>query len=137
MGEVLPSKAFIYIAQQPNAKTTGIQAWTDKIKKSSSHHGWWEFCRALFHDRSIATAKMSMITALGWVPRGFAAPFPTKYNFDEEEFQRIAELAKLQLDDANDDLEDARKEEAGEKDPDAMDDGSDDDVPTKHVKSKG
>ncbi len=51
---------------------------------------------------------MSMITATTWVPRGFAAPFPTKYSFDEEEFKRIAELAKLQLDDANDDLDDAR-----------------------------
>jgi periodic tryptophan protein 1 len=52
--------------------------------------------------------KMSMITATTWVPRGFAAPFPTKYTFDEEEFKRIAELAKLQLDDANEDLDDAR-----------------------------
>lgn len=75
---------------------------------------------------------MSMITALGWVPRGFAAPFPTKYNFDEEEFQRIAELAKLQLDDANEDLDDARKEEAG---PDAMVEGSDDEAPTKTIKT--
>ena len=75
---------------------------------------------------------MSMITALGWVPRGFAAPFPTKYNFDEEEFARIAELAKLQLDDANEDLEDARKEEAGS---DAMADGSDDEAPSKAIKS--
>jgi periodic tryptophan protein 1 len=51
---------------------------------------------------------MSMITAATWVPRGFAAPFPTKYTFDEEEFKRIAELAKLQLDDANEDLDEAR-----------------------------
>ena len=50
---------------------------------------------------------MSMITATVWVPRGIASPFPTKYNFDEEEFQRIAELAKIQLDDANDDLDEA------------------------------
>lgn len=79
---------------------------------------------------------MSMITALGWVPRGFAAPFPTKYNFDEEEFARIAELAKLQLDDANEDLEDARKEESGEKDVNAMDDESDDEKPSKTTNSK-
>ena len=51
---------------------------------------------------------MSMITAAQWVPRGVAAAFPTKYNFDESEFQRIAELAKLQLDDANEDLEEAQ-----------------------------
>ncbi|KAK1757620.1 WD40-repeat-containing domain protein [Echria macrotheca] len=55
---------------------------------------------------------MSMITSTTWVPRGFAAPFPTKYNFDEEEFERIASLAKLQLDDAKEDLEEAQDEEA-------------------------
>ena len=73
---------------------------------------------------------MSMITATTWVPRGFAAPFPTKYTFDEEEFQRIAELAKLQLDDANEDLEEARNEVDKPEKPagdDSMieDDGSD------------
>jgi periodic tryptophan protein 1 len=82
---------------------------------------------------------MSMITATAWVPRGFAAPFPTKYTFDEEEFQRIAELAKIQLDDANEDLEEARKEAAGNNGAEAMkeDDGSDDEAPTKTLKSKG
>lgn len=53
-----------------------------------------------------------MITSTAWVPRGFAAPFPTKYNFDEEEFERIANLAKLQLDDAQEDLEEAQQAEA-------------------------
>lgn len=81
---------------------------------------------------------MSMITATSWVPRGFAAPFPTKYNFDEEEFERIAELAKLQLDDANEDLDEARNAEAQGNDGDEMkeDDGSDDDAPAKGLKSK-
>jgi hypothetical protein len=55
-------------------------------------------------------AKMSMITATTWVPRGFAAPFPSKYVFDEDEYERIAQLAKLQLDDAKEDLEEARDE---------------------------
>lgn len=58
---------------------------------------------------------MSMITATTWVPRGFAAPFPTKYKFDEEEYERIAKLAKLELDDAKQDLEDAKAEANGEK----------------------
>ncbi|KAI9642320.1 rRNA-processing protein [Ciborinia camelliae] len=83
---------------------------------------------------------MSMITATAWVPRGFAAPFPTKYNFDEEEFQRIADLAKLQLDDANEDLEEAQNTADNGADPDAMvddDEGSDDEAPSKGVKSKG
>lgn len=53
----------------------------------------------------------SMVTATAWVPRGFAAPFPTRYNFDEEEFERIANLAKLQLDDAKEDLEEAEARE--------------------------
>ena len=51
---------------------------------------------------------MSMITAAQWVPRGVAAQFPTKYTFDEAEYERIAEIAKLQLDDANEDLEEAQ-----------------------------
>ena len=53
-----------------------------------------------------------MITSTAWVPRGFAAPFPNKYKFDEEEFERIAALAKLQLDDAQEELEEAQEAEA-------------------------
>ena len=47
---------------------------------------------------------MSMITATVWVPRGHAAPFPTKYNVDDEELARISKLAKLKLEDAKEDL---------------------------------
>jgi periodic tryptophan protein 1 len=81
---------------------------------------------------------MSMITATAWVPRGFAAPFPTKYEFDEDEFQRIAELAKLQLDDANEDLDDARKTAAEGNDADAMvkDDDEDAKPSAKGMKSE-
>lgn len=57
---------------------------------------------------------MSMITAATWVPRGFAAQFPTKSEFNEEEFARISELAKLQLEDAQEDLDEAKAED-GEK----------------------
>jgi periodic tryptophan protein 1 len=80
---------------------------------------------------------MSMITATSWVPRGFAAPFPTKYTFDEEEFKRIAELAKLQLDDANEDLDEARNAAEG-GDAEQLKDGedSDEEAPAKGVKSK-
>jgi periodic tryptophan protein 1 len=77
---------------------------------------------------------MSMITATAWVPRGFAAPFPTKYTFDEEEFQRIAELAKLQLDDANEDLKDVCN--GGKTNAIAAEDGSDDEAPAKTAKSQ-
>lgn len=66
-----------------------------------------------------------MITTAAWVPRGFAAPFPQKYDFDEDEFERIASLAKLKLDDANEDLEEAQKKNSAGKDSD--DEESDDD----------
>ena len=49
-----------------------------------------------------------MITATTWVPCGFAAPFPKKYTFDEEEFERISELAQLKLTGAKKDLENAQ-----------------------------
>ena len=51
-----------------------------------------------------------MITATAWVPRGHAAAFPTKYVFDEDEYGRISKLAKLELDDAKEDLESARRQ---------------------------
>lgn len=63
----------------------------------------------------------SMITAAQWVPRGFAAPFPSKYDFDEAEFDRIAQLAKLQLDDAEEDLKEAEAEKDGKKKADDED----------------
>lgn len=64
-----------------------------------------------------------MITAAQWVRRGFAAPFPSKYDLDESEYERIAELAKLQLDDAEEDLREAQEEaEGGEKKVTADDD---------------
>ncbi|KAL1901969.1 rRNA-processing protein [Sporothrix stenoceras] len=56
----------------------------------------------------------SMITTTAWVPRGFAAPFPKKYEFNEDEFERIAELAKLQLEDAQEDLDEAQEDGEGE-----------------------
>ncbi|KAI9741129.1 MAG: hypothetical protein M1834_002842 [Cirrosporium novae-zelandiae] len=55
---------------------------------------------------------MSMITATTWVPRGFAAQFPTKYQIDDAELERISELAKIQLEDAKEDLEEAQNGEA-------------------------
>ncbi|KAH0551666.1 hypothetical protein GP486_007116 [Trichoglossum hirsutum] len=56
---------------------------------------------------------MPMITATAWVPRGFPAPFPTRYEFNEEEFERISDLAKLQLEEAREGLDEARNR-AGE-----------------------
>ncbi|CUS10803.1 unnamed protein product [Tuber aestivum] len=49
-----------------------------------------------------------MITATTWVPRGFAAQFPQRYDIDEKEFERIADLARLHLEDAKEDLQEAK-----------------------------
>jgi periodic tryptophan protein 1 len=59
-----------------------------------------------------------MITTTAWVRRGVAAQFPTKYEIDEEEMNRISKLARMQLEEAQDDLSAAK---AGK-----MDDGEDD-----------
>ncbi|RDA94183.1 hypothetical protein CP533_6553 [Ophiocordyceps camponoti-saundersi (nom. inval.)] len=61
---------------------------------------------------------MSIITTAQWVPRGFAAPVPRKYTLDEAEYDRIAALAKLQLEDAQEDLKEAEEN----KGKDASDD---------------
>ena len=54
---------------------------------------------------------MSMVTATTWVLQGFAARYPIKYDFNEDEYNRIAKLARLQLDDAKEDLAGAQKEQ--------------------------
>jgi periodic tryptophan protein 1 len=64
-----------------------------------------------------------MITASTWVPRGYAAAFPTKYVFDEEEYARISKLAKLELDDAKEGLEEAKAELNGTKKKHQEDEG--------------
>ncbi|KAL4884373.1 WD40-repeat-containing domain protein [Aspergillus karnatakaensis] len=64
----------------------------------------------------------SMITTSAWVRRGVAAQFPTKYDIDEKEMERISKLARMQLEDAREDLSAAqeRGDGADEKDADAM-----------------
>ncbi|CAJ2501448.1 Uu.00g043010.m01.CDS01 [Anthostomella pinea] len=80
----------------------------------------------------------SMITTSAWVPRGFAAPFPSRYTFDESEFERIAGLAKLQLDDANEDLEEAEAEaEADEAQSAAVDGAQNGVAPKRKEKEDG
>ncbi|KAF3166223.1 hypothetical protein TWF225_000818 [Orbilia oligospora] len=59
-----------------------------------------------------------MITSTTWVPRGFAAEFPDRKTLDEDEFSRIAEIAKLKLDDAEEELEDAKAAESDDDDKD-------------------
>lgn len=60
----------------------------------------------------------SMITCTAWVPRGFAAQHPRRVELDEKEFNRISQLAKLQLEDAKEELEGANNESADEGDED-------------------
>lgn len=54
-----------------------------------------------------------MVLATSWVRRGAAAQFPTKYEIDETEIGRISKLAQLQLEDAQEELEKAKRGEQG------------------------
>jgi periodic tryptophan protein 1 len=75
-----------------------------------------------------------MITTTAWVRRGVAAQFPVKYEIDEQEMNRISKLARMQLEEAQDDLNAAKdgKMDDGEdaamdedkKEADAMQDNS-------------
>lgn len=66
----------------------------------------------------------SMITTTAWVRRGVAAQFPTKYEIDEEEMNRISKLARMQLEDAKEDMNAAQGEDTAmdedKKDEDVM-----------------
>lgn len=76
-----------------------------RLKKvSNEDSGMKSSCVRIYHT----ITDMSMITATTWVPRGFPAAFPKKYDIDEKEFDRIASLAQLQLDDAKAKLKVAR-----------------------------
>lgn len=66
---------------------------------------------------------MSMITATAWVPRGYPIEFPARYELDDEELERVSNLAKLRLEDAKEDFEAAQK---GGKGADAGEDGWED-----------
>lgn len=50
-----------------------------------------------------------MISSSAWVPRGFASEFPEKYELDDAEMERISALAKLELEDAKEDLAEAQE----------------------------
>ena len=62
-----------------------------------------------------------MVLATTWVRRGVAAQFPTKYEIDEAELSRISQLAKLQLEDAQEDLEEAQNANGEGTDSDEQD----------------
>ena len=64
---------------------------------------------------------MSMITASLWVSRGAAARYPEKYDINEDELSRISKLAKLQLEDAKEDLSDAKNGHQGQNETEESD----------------
>lgn len=64
-----------------------------------------------------------MTLATTWVRRGVAAQFPTKYQVDEAELSRISKLARLQLEDAQADLENAQNPTREDQSEDEDDDG--------------
>ncbi|SCU81482.1 LAME_0B07294g1_1 [Lachancea meyersii CBS 8951] len=61
-----------------------------------------------------------MISSTTWVPRGFPSEFPEKYELDDEEMERINQLAQLNLEDAKDAEEDGDNDEADEQANDAL-----------------
>lgn len=73
---------------------------------------------------------MSMTLATTWVRRGVASQFPTKYDVDEEELSRISKLAKLQLEDAQEDLDAAQNRD--EKSDDSHEDGTTEEEPRRN-----
>lgn len=57
-----------------------------------------------------------MISATAWVPRGIASEFPEQYELDDEEMSRIEAMSKLNLSEAQADLENAQQEEMEDDD---------------------
>ncbi|KAK9467863.1 WD40-repeat-containing domain protein [Lipomyces arxii] len=57
-----------------------------------------------------------MISSTTWVPRGFAAEFPVRYEVDDAEVERISELAQMRLDDAIEDYDEAREKDVNDED---------------------
>ncbi|KAG7195290.1 uncharacterized protein KQ657_003816 [Scheffersomyces spartinae] len=55
-----------------------------------------------------------MISSSTWVPRGYASEFPEKYELNDEEMERIEEMARLQLQDGGEEVEDEDEEDENE-----------------------
>lgn len=81
-----------------------------------------------------------MISSSAWVPRGFASEFPEQYELNDEEMDRINEMAKLKLTDAQEGLANARKEEGQDDGFEDVDEDAEDievDTKTSEPKSTG
>ncbi|CAE6349474.1 unnamed protein product [Rhizoctonia solani] len=78
-----------------------------------------------------------LISSVAWVRRGAAAESPEKYNLDEKELERVQKLARIELEDAQVELQRASQaaqemenrsdEEGSDVDNDSWEDASDDD----------
>lgn len=66
---------------------------------------------------------MSLISATTWVPRGFASEDPVRYDFDDEEMDRLAGMATLKLSEAKEEWEDAEDDSENEDDEDSEEAG--------------
>lgn len=51
-----------------------------------------------------------MLSSSTWVPRGFASEFPVQYELDDEEMERINNLAQLEINDAKQELAEEEEE---------------------------
>ncbi|TFK20715.1 transducin family protein/WD-40 repeat family protein [Coprinopsis marcescibilis] len=67
----------------------------------------------------------NLISAVAWVRRGVAQQHPTKYVLDDEELVRVSKLARIELEDARQELEKAHKAalEMGKGEEDEDEDG--------------
>lgn len=66
----------------------------------------------------------SLISAVSWIPRGVAAQHPSKYVVDEKELDRVGQLARVRLEDAQLELELAQATQTDDA-RDNMDDDED------------
>lgn len=56
-------------------------------------------------------SNYTMISSSAWVPRGFAAEFPSKYEMDDEEMEKLSAMAALQIADAQEQMQEEEVEE--------------------------
>jgi periodic tryptophan protein 1 len=78
---------------------------------------------------------MPLISSIAWVRRGAAAENPEKYNLDEKELERVQQLARIELEDAQIELQKASeaaqemegRSEDGDEDEDGDGEEGDDD----------
>lgn len=69
-----------------------------------------------------------MITATCWVPRGAAAENPVKTDLDEEEIARISALSKMELQEAEEELQEAKGTQANPPVANGVPNSTDDDL---------